>query len=67
MNKEEKEKFATEFDLLKQIMIDLGNINETLALMNIDKIFPSNAVRKSTDRFYKNRYEFYNKLEDIQK
>ena len=63
MNKtEDKNYIKSEFDLLKQIMTDLGNINSTLALMNINKFFSSKAVSDSTNRFYDDRKEFVGKL-----
>ena len=56
-----KKIIKSEFELLKQIMIDLGNINSTLALMNINKFFPSSAVRRMINRFYSDRKEFIGK------
>lgn len=63
MKKSDKNYVKSEFDLLKQIMQDLGNINCTLALMNINKFFPSTAVKESTDRFYRERREFVGKYD----
>ncbi len=51
----------SEFELLKQILQDLGNLNSTLALMNINKFFPSKTVSESTDRFFRERREFVGK------
>ncbi len=56
----------SEFQLLKQILIDLNNLNLTLALMNLNKFFPSRAVKESTERFYENRKEFINEKENEQ-
>lgn len=48
----------TEFEILKQILIDLGNINQTLGLMNLRKFFPSKIVNESIHKFYKDRKDF---------
>ena len=44
--------------MIKQILIDLGNINGTLGLMNNHKIFPSSKVHKSVMKFYEDRQKF---------
>lgn len=62
----QKKYIKSEFDLLKQIMIDLGNINSTLALMNINKLFPSTAVKKSINVFYNDRKEFIGEKLNLQ-
>ncbi len=51
----------SEFDMLKQIIIDLGNINGTLGLMNNKKFFPSMKVHESVMKFYNDRQEFVGK------
>jgi len=53
-----KDFIKSEFDITKQILIDLENINGTLGLMNNKKFFPSSAVHKSVMKFYKYRQEF---------
>lgn len=57
MGKKEKV-HKTEFELLKQVLIELGNINYTLATMNAQKLFPSKRVQESIDMFFEDREEF---------
>ena len=48
----------TEFEILKQIMLDLSNLNATLGLMNLHKFFPSSRVQKSVSQFFRDRKKF---------
>lgn len=60
MKKEKLE--ADVFDLTKQALQDLGQINYTLALMNSSKIFPSRRVSNAVKEFWDNRKKFYKKI-----
>lgn len=50
----------SEFELQKQILIDLGNLNGTLGLMNESKLFPSKDVSESVNKFFNDRKDFVN-------